>query len=84
MKIKFTDSFIRSLDAKSLAAAKWLGHNYAGTEHLLMALCQIRPSAATDILMRYGAQPRDICHQILGVLGHQDDWQRWLADHPDM
>jgi PII-like signaling protein len=79
-----SDAFVRTLDTKSLAAAKWLDHNYPGTEHLLIALCQIRPSAATDILMRLGAQPRDICHEILGNLGHQDDWQRWLADHPDM
>jgi hypothetical protein len=79
-----SDAFIRALDAKSLAAAKWLEHSDPGTEHLLIALCQIRPSAATDILMRLGAQPRDICHEILGVLGNQDDWQRWLADHPDM
>src|SRR4051812_3119814 len=43
-----SDAFIIALDAKSVAAAKWLGHNYAGTEHLLLALCEIRPSAATD------------------------------------
>ena len=71
-------------DSNYAAAAKWLEHSYPGTEHLLIGLCQIRPSAATDILMRLGAQPRDICHEVLGVLGHQDDWQRWLADHPDM
>jgi hypothetical protein len=79
-----SNAFIRTLDKKSLAAAKWLEHDYPGTEHLLIALCQIRPSAATDILMRYGAQPRDICQQLLVILGHQDEWQRWLADHPDM
>jgi PII-like signaling protein len=76
--------FVITLDAKSLAAAKWLEHDYPGTEHLLLALCQIRPSAATDILTRLGAQPRDICGQILGILGHSEDWQGWLADHPDM
>jgi PII-like signaling protein len=79
-----SNGFVRALDKKSLAAAKWLEHDYPGIEHLLIGLCQIRPSAATDILMRYGAQPRDICQQILVILGHQDEWQRWLADHPDM
>jgi PII-like signaling protein len=77
-------AYLAALDAKSLAEAKWLDHNYAGTEHLLLALCQIRPSAATDVLTRLGVQPRDICKQVLDLLGHHDDWQRWLADHPDM
>jgi PII-like signaling protein len=73
-----------ALEAKSQAAARWLEHDNVGTEHLLLALCEIRPSAATDILMRLGTQPRDICKDVLKILGHQEDWQRWLADHPDM
>ncbi len=77
-------AYLKSLAVKSLAEAKWLGHNYAGTEHLLLALCEIRPSTATDVLTRLGVQPRDICKEVLDLLGHHDDWQRWLADHPDM
>jgi PII-like signaling protein len=77
-------AYLKSLAVKSLAEAKWLGHNYAGTEHLLLALCEIRPSTATDVLTRLGMQPRDICKEVLELLGHHDDWQRWLADHPDM
>jgi uncharacterized protein len=77
-------AFHTALEAKSTAAARWLDHDYVGTEHLLLALCVIRPSAATDILMRLGAQPRDICKDVLAILGHQEDWQRWLADHPEM
>ena len=42
---------------KSKAAAKWFDHNDVGTEHVLLALCQIRPSAATDILTRLGINP---------------------------
>jgi hypothetical protein len=79
-----SDTYLEALEAKSLAEARWLGHRYVGTEHLLLALCEIRPSAATDILMRLGIQPRDICREALDILGHQDDWQRWMADHPDM
>jgi PII-like signaling protein len=79
-----TANYLTALDAKSLAEAKWLEHDHIGTEHLLLAVCEIRPSAATDILMRLGAQPRDICKEVLEILGHEDDWQRWLADHPDM
>jgi ATP-dependent Clp protease ATP-binding subunit ClpA len=76
--------FLTTLEAKSATEARWLGHPCVDTEHLLLALCEIRPSAATDVLMRLGAQPRDICKQVLEGLGHRDDWQRWLADHPDM
>jgi uncharacterized protein len=76
--------FLVALEAKSIAEAKWLEHEFVGAEHLLLALCEIRPCAATDILMRLGTQPRDICKDVLRILGHQNDWQRWLADHPDM
>ena len=77
-------AFLHSLEVKSAAAAKWLDHKVVGTEHLLLALCEIRPSAATDILTRLGAQPRDICKEVLKILDHAEDWQGWLADHPDM
>jgi len=76
--------FLQALESKSAAAAKWLDHNVVGTEHLLLALCQIRPSAATDTLTRLGSQPREICKEVLKILDHAEDWQGWLADHPDM
>jgi PII-like signaling protein len=79
-----TDQFLETLDQKSKSEANWLESNSVGTEHLLMGLCEIRPSAATDILTRLGAQPRDICEDVLEIVGRHDDWQRWLADHPDM
>jgi uncharacterized protein len=77
-------TYLTALERRSLAEATGLGDTHIGPEHLLLALCEIRPSAATDILMRLGAQPRDICKEVLELLGHCDDWQRWLADHPDM
>jgi PII-like signaling protein len=77
-------AYLKALTAKSTAAAKWLEDEYIGAEHLLLALCQIRPSVATDILTRLGAQPRDICQEVLTVVGHDGDWQRWLADHPEL
>jgi uncharacterized protein len=79
-----TDQFLTVLDEKSRNEARWLGSQSPGTEHLLLALCEIRPSAATDILMQLGIQPREICRTVLEFLGLGDDWQRWLADHPDM
>jgi PII-like signaling protein len=77
-------AYIDSLQDKASSEAKWLAHNDVGTEHLLFALCQIRPTAATDILMRLGAQPRDVCKELLKILDHEEDWQAWLADHPEM
>lgn len=77
-------AYLKHLLVRSNAAAKWLGDNFIGAEHLLLAQCQIRPSAATDILTRLGAQPRDICRAVLRATGHDGDWQRWLADHPEL
>jgi uncharacterized protein len=77
-------AFLKTIQSKSRTEAKWLDHTDIGVEDLLLALCQIRPSAATDILMRLGVQPRDICKEVLALLGREEDWQRWLADHPDM
>jgi PII-like signaling protein len=77
-------AYLKSLNAKSAAAAKWLEDEYTGAEHLLLALCQIRPTVATDILSRLGAQPRDICQEVLTIIGRDGDWQRWLADHPEL
>jgi PII-like signaling protein len=77
-------AYLSALESKSAAEAKWLDHGAVGTEHMLLALCQIRPSAATDMLTRLGAQPREICREVLEILDHREDWQRWIADHPDM
>jgi PII-like signaling protein len=77
-------AFLGRLEKRSLAAAKWLGDVRVSTEHLLLALCEIRPSTATDTLMRLGAQPRDVCREIFKIVGHEADWQGWMADHPDM
>ena len=77
-------AYLAALEEKSYTEAKWLKDDCVGTEHLLLALCEVRPSAATDILMRLGAQPRDVCRGVLKALDRDEDWQRWLADHPEM
>lgn len=77
-------SYLRLLTDKANAAAKWLEDEYTGAEHLLLAICQIRPSAAADLLSRLGAQPRDVCQETLNVIGREGEWQRWMADHPEL
>jgi len=79
-----TKSFLVRLEKQSQSAAKWLGDESVSTEHLLLAICELRPSTGTDVLMRLGANPRDICREIFKIVGHESDWQRWMADHPDM
>lgn len=79
-----TKAFLNRLEKRSLAAARWLGDQKVSTEHLLLALCELRPSTGTDVLMRLGALPRDICREVLNIVGHENEWQRWMADHPDM
>jgi PII-like signaling protein len=79
-----TKSFLSRVVKRSNNAARWLGDEQVGTQHLLLALCEIRPSTATDVLMRLGALPRDICGEVFKLEGHEDDWQRWMADHPEM
>lgn len=81
---ELSDAFQSALENQSLAEAKWLGDAQVDVEHLLLALCEVRPSAATDALMRLGAPPRDICRCTLAIMGREADWQRWLADHPAM
>lgn len=77
-------AFLSRLLKRGHAAAKWLGDNEVSTQHLLLALCEIRPSTATDVLMRLGALPRDICCEVFKLTGHEEDWQGWMADHPEM
>jgi len=77
-------NYLRSLTDKANTAAKWLEDEYTGAEHLLLAMCQIRPSAATDVLSRLGAQPRDISQETFNVIGREGDWHRWMADHPEL
>jgi PII-like signaling protein len=79
-----SEAFLVALEEKGTTEARRLDHDCVDSEHLLLALCEIRPSAATDVLMRLGAQPREICQNVLEILGHGDERQRWLADHPDM
>lgn len=79
-----TSEYMDAIHRASLAEAKWFKHDHVGTEHLLLALCEVRPSAATDILTRLGAAPRDVCRDVISLMGRESEWQRWMADHPNM
>jgi ATP-dependent Clp protease ATP-binding subunit ClpA len=55
--------------APAAAEARTLGHNYVGTEHLLLALLARRSSAAVDALRELGIAPDDVRDRLLGTLG---------------
>jgi ATP-dependent Clp protease ATP-binding subunit ClpC len=52
----------------SLREALQLGHNYIGTEHLLLGLLREGEGVATQILVRLGAQPADVRREVLRLV----------------
>ncbi|HIS68023.1 MAG TPA: ATP-dependent Clp protease ATP-binding subunit [Candidatus Gallacutalibacter stercoravium] len=59
----FTPRTKRVLQIAVMQAAR-LGHNYVGTEHLLIALLEESDSYATRFLMQMGVKPADIVEKI--------------------
>jgi ATP-dependent Clp protease ATP-binding subunit ClpC len=53
-RIPFTQQ-AKDLLALSLSEAKQLGHNYIGTEHILLALIRLADSVASRVLTELGA-----------------------------
>ena len=47
-----------------------IGHNYIGTEHLLIAMTSPFESAAKSALTACGINPDDLREEILAILGH--------------
>ena len=64
----FTPRVKRVLEL-SYAEARRLGHNYIGTEHLLMALLREGESVASRIIAELGADRNKIYSDILNALG---------------
>jgi thiamine-phosphate pyrophosphorylase len=58
--------------ALELAAkeAKKLGHNYIGTEHILLGLLQEQDGIAAQVLVRLGLTLKEIRREVLAILGH--------------
>ncbi len=58
----------------ALEEAQNLGHNYIGTEHLLLGLLRENDGIAAQVLMNLGAKLDEVREQVLDMLG---------ADHSD-
>lgn len=68
----FTPRTKRILQIAVMQAAR-MGHNYVGTEHLLIAVLEENDSYAVRFLAELGAKPTDIMEKINDALGGEDD-----------
>jgi ATP-dependent Clp protease ATP-binding subunit ClpC len=64
----------------SMREAMQLGHNYIGTEHLLLGLLRQGEGAATEALARLGAEPAGVRRQVIRLLHGEEE--RLGADRP--
>jgi ATP-dependent Clp protease ATP-binding subunit ClpC len=56
----------------SLREALLLGHNYIGSEHLLLGLVREGEGVAAQVLMRHGADLESVRQRIVEILGTRD------------
>src|SRR6478672_11763259 len=54
----------------SIEEARNLGHNYVGTEHLLLGLLREQEGVAAQVLMNLGLKLEDVREEVLNLLGH--------------
>ncbi len=57
---------------RSAIEARRLGHNYVGTEHLLIALLRETSSIASKILVTLGANPQKLYNDVLNMLSDDE------------
>jgi ATP-dependent Clp protease ATP-binding subunit ClpC len=81
-QIPFTPRSKKVLEL-ALREALSLGHNYIGTEHLLLALAREGDGVAARILLDFDASPRTIAREVLGMLGGEATRDELLLDYPD-
>lgn len=54
---------------RSIEAARTLGHNYIGTEHLLLGLLSVEEGVAFQVLTNLGLKTADVGEECLALLG---------------
>lgn len=70
VEIPFTPRVKRIFES-SLNEARQLGHNYIGTEHLLLGLIQDRDGVAAKVLQNMGIDPNAMRTQVIRMLGEE-------------
>jgi ATP-dependent Clp protease ATP-binding subunit ClpC len=76
-----SDITLADVESQALKEATWLRHNYVGTEHLLLTLCCLKEGKAVQLLTHLNKRPVQLCSFVLEILGHHEEWERWLLDH---
>jgi ATP-dependent Clp protease ATP-binding subunit ClpC len=64
-------SDLENVFAQAHGAAKELGHNYVGTEHLLLGIARVPDCAAARLLANLGIEPAVVDGEVLSILGHK-------------
>lgn len=72
VEIPFTPRAKRVLEL-SLEEARQLGHNYIGTEHILLGLLREGEGVASRVLETLGADPQKIRTQVIRMVGESQD-----------
>jgi ATP-dependent Clp protease ATP-binding subunit ClpC len=54
----------------SMEEARNLGHNYVGTEHILLGLLREQEGVAAQVLMNLGLKLEEVREEVLSLLGH--------------
>ncbi|XP_008811697.2 ATP-dependent Clp protease ATP-binding subunit ClpA homolog CD4A, chloroplastic-like [Phoenix dactylifera] len=72
VEIPFTPRAKRVLEL-SLEEARQLGHNYIGTEHLLLGLLREGEGVAARVLESFGADPSNIRTQVIRMVGESTE-----------
>ena len=59
----------KNIIESAMIQARDMGHNYVGTEHLLIAMIKEGSSAATAVMTRLGVSPQEILQELLKAFG---------------
>ncbi len=71
MQIKFSQKAAEVIDTACLTSAE-MGHNYVGTEHILLALAKTEDCAAEKALSTQNIKAEDIENKIYELIGRAD------------
>ncbi len=63
----------------SMEEARNLGHNYVGTEHILLGLLREQEGVAAQVLMNLGLKLEEVREEVLSLLGHGMEGRRLRA-----
>ena len=69
-QLPFTPRVKKALEF-SMEEARSLGHNYIGTEHLLLGLIREQEGVAAQVLLNFGLKLEDVREEIIGLIGQE-------------